>query len=112
MVYWLFLKGGERSNCPDPLEQENFLDEIVRDASSCVPGVVSTQTGTATNSCQQTHTSSLQTATNMSGPDPCTSNAPSSNSSPTPTGIPPAGLIKGSPSSYVAGAVEWTFVES
>ena len=102
----------ERSNCPDPLEQENFLEEIPRDASSCIPGVVSTQTGTATNSCQQSHTSSLQTVLNMSGSDPCTPNAPSSNSSPSPIGIPPAGLIKGTPSSYVAGVVEWTFAES
>lgn len=104
----------EKSNCPDPLEQENFLEELPRDASNCLPGVLSTQTGTATNSCQQSHTSSLLTALNMSGSDSCTPNVPPSTSHPSPIGIPRAGLIKGNrnPSSYIARVVDWTFTES
>ena len=109
------LKGGgtsERSNPPDPLEQENVQEEMPRDASNCLPGALSTQTGNVTNSCQQTNTSSLLTGMNMPGSDPCAPNASPSTSSPSPIGIPPPGLIKGSPSSYVAGVVEWTFEES
>lgn len=96
----------ERSNCPDPLEQENFQEEMPRDASNCLPGVLSP--GTATNNCQQANTSSPLTA----GSNPRTPHSSPSTSSPSPIGIPPAGLIKGSPSSYVAGVVEWTFTES
>ena len=66
----------ERSNCPDPLDQENFQDEMPRDVPNCLPSVLATQTGTATDSCQQSITHSLPTAMNMSGPGPCASNTP------------------------------------
>ena len=38
--------------------------------------------------------------------------APPSTSSSSSPGMPPMGLIKGGPSPYVAGVVEWTFTES
>lgn len=102
----------ERSSCPDSLDQENIQEEMPRDVPDCLPSVLATQTGTPTNNCQQSSTSSLLTAMNMSGSDPCASNAPPPTSSPSPAGIPPAGVIKGRPSSYVAGVLEWTFTES
>ena len=69
MVYLLVcLKGGETpetSNCPDPVEAENFQGEMAREASNCLPG--STQRGAATNRTQQSNVSSLPTAMNMPG---------------------------------------------
>ena len=92
------LKGGETdgtSNCPDLVGQENLQEEREREASDCPPG-----------------SNVIPTATNMPALATCATNPPPPASSPPPPGILTAGMIKGNPSSYVAGVVEWTFAES
>ena len=88
-------------NSTGPVEREDRREE-----SNCPAG--SSQTGAAAGSTQ--HASTNSTHTSVSVPD--VSNATPSTPSPLSTGVRPTGLIKGSPSSYVAGVVEWTFTES
>ena len=91
--------------------EENFLGEMARETSNCsLPG--STQRGTANISTQQSNVNSLQTAMNMPGLASSAQNTVRSTLSPSPPGIPPPTLIKGNPSSFVPGVVEWTFQES
>lgn len=84
--------------------------DMASETVNCSPGCA--QTGTGTSSTLQSNTNSMPTAMNTSGLAPHAPIALPSTSSPLPLGIPLAGLIKGNPSPYVAGVVEWTFTES
>lgn len=88
-------------NSTAPVEREDRREE-----SNCPAG--SSQTGAAADSTQHTSTNSAHTSVSV----PDVPNATPSTPSPLSTGVRPTGLIKGSPSSYVAGVVEWTFTES
>ena len=91
----------QSTNSTNPVEDNNGREE-----SNCLPDP--SQTRTAVNSPQCSNTNSAH----ATGVPPQAPNAPPSTTSTSPPEMPPAGLIKGSPSSYVAGIVEWTFPES
>lgn len=77
-----------------------------REESNCPTG--SSQTGAAAGSTQHTRTNSAHTSVSVPDVPIATPSTPG----PLSTGVRPTGLIKGSPSSYVASVVEWTFTES
>jgi len=98
------LKGGEMpqtTNSTDPVEQENGSKELNCLAGSSLPG-------TTANNMQHSNTNSAHTTVLV----PNVPSAPPSTSSSSSPGMPPTRLIKGGPSPYVAGVVEWTFTES
>lgn len=86
----------QTTNSTDPVEQENGSEELNCLAGSSLPG-------TTANNMQHSNANSAHTTVLV----PNVPSAPPSTSSSLSPGMPPTGLIKGGPSPYVAGGVDF-----